>query len=335
MAEQFKAGKFGTVCMVGTFTDGKFKAHKDTTIGTITQRSMLNICGVENVDVVNDAVLADKRHLLMDKLTGKVKQNINALYNQLSFIGSQPEALRMFRISSGLLPLFDHPVFGELYNDAYLTKMIDNLLSRCKRVIDAHNIRVCTHPDQYVVINSHNADVRSKSINALRYHVYFMSRLTDASSTSINVHLNGRLDHLPEFDAGECDDLIPWLSLENEDKGSQYFVGDVFNTLDVCEKYGLKMLLDLHHHYALTGDLISINDGVIVRIVRTWGTSRPIMHVSQGKTEPTDRAHSDFINDCDLIDYIEPFSYIADIEVEAKAKHNAVVALCYECASRH
>jgi UV DNA damage repair endonuclease len=152
-----------------------------------------------------------------------------------------------------------------------------------------------------------------------------MERLTDVSKTSINVHLNGNLDHLPELDQGLYQDLIPWLSFENEDKNGKKFTGDTLNTLLVCEKYGIKMLFDLHHHYALTGDQVSINDSLVDRIVATWKGNTPIMHLSQGREEPTDRKHSDFITDTDLATYAADFLHITHLEIEAKAKTSAVL----------
>ena len=194
-----------------------------------------------------------------------------------------------------------------------------------KRVIDKHGIVIATHPDQYAVVNSESESVRLKSYRALYMHKYFMERLTTVERTSINVHLNGNLDHLPELDQGLHSDLVPWLSFENEDKNGRLFTGDVYNTLQVCEKYGIKMLLDLHHHCALTGDQLPINDSVIDRIVATWNGFTPIMHLSQGRDHATDKKHSDFITDRDLVAYATDFLHIAHVELEAKAKTSAVM----------
>lgn len=318
--------KIGTVCQTGTFdkSTGKFKQAKDTTIGTITQKSMLQICGVSSIDELTDQHIIDNRQKLSDKLTSKIKQNLNALHNQLLFVAEMPTQCHMLRISSNLLPMFDHPKFSVLYDDQLL-KLVDVLLLRCKRVIDKHSIVVCTHPDQYVVINSESEAVRLKAYKSLYCHKYFMERLTDVNKTSINIHLNGNLGYLPELDQGLYSDLIPWLSFENEDKNGRIFTGNVYNTLAVCEKYNIKMLLDLHHHYVLTDDQISINDSVIDRIVATWNGHTPIMHLSQGRDHPTDNKHSDFITDNELIAYAADFLHIAHIEIEAKAKTSSVL----------
>ncbi len=318
--------KIGTVCQVGNYSQDKqkFIQAKDTTIGTVTQKSMLQICGVASINELTDHHITDNYKKLSVKLTAKVKQNLNALYNQLVFVSQMPVQCHMLRISSNLLPMFDHPNFSQLY-DVQLLKLVDVLLARCKRVIDRHNIIVCTHPDQYSVINSESEAVRLKSYEALYMHKYFMERLTTSDKTSINVHLNGNLDHLPELDKGLYSDLIPWISLENEDKNGRLFTGDVLNTLQVCEKYGIKMLLDLHHHHALTHDQLDINSAIVDRIVATWNGNTPIMHLSQGKDTPTDRKHSDTITDGDLISYATNFLHIAHIEIEAKHKTDAVL----------
>ena len=331
--------KIGTVCQVGSYNHDKqkFIQAKDTTIGTVTQKSMLQLCGVSSIDELTDQHIADNYKKLSVKLTAKVKQNLNALYNQLVFVSQMPTQCHMLRISSNLLPMFDHPNFSQLY-DVQLLKLVDVLLARCKRVIDNHDIIVCTHPDCFNVLNSESEAVRLKSYRALYMHKYFMKRLTISDKTSINVHLNGNLDHLPELDNGMYDDLIEWLSFENCDKHGRLFTGDVYNTLQVCEKYGIKMLLDLHHHYALTGDQLSINDGVIDRIVATWNGSTPIMHLSQGKDFPTDRKHSDTITDSDLIKYAADFLHIAHIEIEEKHKTDAVLKFyndVLKCESDH
>jgi UV DNA damage repair endonuclease len=117
---------------------------------------------------------------------------------------------------------------------------------------------------------------------------------------------------------------VPWLSFENEDKNGKVFTGSVENTLEVCESYGIKMLFDLHHHYSLTGGQLSINDPLVDRIVSTWNGNTPIMHLSQGRENPTDKKHSDMITDSDLIVYASDFLHIAHLEIEAKAKTTAV-----------
>lgn len=319
-------GKLGTVCMVGDFdqSTGKFKAVKDTTIGTVTRKSMLQICKLDNIDDLTADHVAQYHKQLKAKLMPKVKQNINALYNQLMYVSQMPEGCQLFRISSNLLPMFDHPLFSAVYDKELLT-LVNVLLARCKKVIDKHSIRVCCHPDQYNVINSDNIKTRTQTFKCLYMHKYFMERLTD--DININIHLNGKLDHIPEFDQGLYSDLIPCLNFENEDKRGTVFVADTINTLQVCEKYGVKMLFDIHHHHVTTGDYLSVNAELLDRIVATWGNVRPLFHISQGREHSTDKKHSDFIT-CDwLASHVADYLHIGDVEVESKGKTTAVCDL--------
>ena len=320
------SGSLGTVCMVGSFDTitGKFKAVKDTTIGTVTRKSLLQICKLDKPEDLTQEIVAQYLPQLKAKVTPKIKQNINALYNQLVYISTMPQGCQLFRISSNLLPMFDHALFSAIY-DQELLSLVDALLSRCKRVIDTFSIRVCTHPDQYNVINSDTLKTRTQTFRSLYMHKYFMERLTVAAHTSINIHLNGKLDHIPEFDNGQHLDLLPWLSFENEDKKGSVFVADTYNTLAVCEKYNIKMLFDLHHHRAMAGSFLDLSSDILRRIVKTWGGVPPLFHVSQGREQQGDKKHSDFITDPVVIEQVRQLLKIGSVEVEAKGKTSAVL----------
>lgn len=319
----------GTVCMTGIFDKSKstFTAHKDTKMGTVTRKSMMQICGIDDPSLLTLDVVSKNSIKLKAKLLPKVKQNLNALYNQLVFVSGMPTECHALRVSSDLLPLFDHPVLGSLYDEDMLS-VVDMLLNRCKKVIDSHNIVVSTHPDQFVIINSVSQDTRNQSFATLIYHKYFMERLTTFDKSCINIHLEGNLDHLPEFDNGQYSDLIPWLSFENSDKNGKIFTGDTQNTLSVCEKYGIKMLYDCHHHLVMTGEYLDVGSTTFKRIISTWGNQTPFFHISQSReVDQVSRAHSDFIDNSMVIEQAKILSALGCLEVEAKAKTSAVLDL--------
>lgn len=319
--------KLGTVCMTGSFANGVFAAAKNTKMGTVTRKSMLHICGIDKPELLTVDLVNKHLPKLKSKLLPKVKQNLNALYSQLVFVSTMADRCKMLRISSDLLPLFDHPILCNVY-DNELLELIDLLLERCKRVIDAHGIVIATHPSQYTILNSVSEGVRLSAYNTLDYHIYFMSRLTTCDKTSINIHLEGNLDHLPEIDDGRFLHILPWLSFENSDKNGKVFTGDLLNTLDVCEKYGVKCLYDLHHHAVMTGESLSVTDPVFNRVLATWGESTPIFHVSQSReVDCISRSHSDFITDDYVIGQVYDLLHYGHVEVEAKGKTTAVLAL--------
>jgi len=257
-------------------------------------------------------------------LAKKVKSNLDALYKCLQYIGSRPEQERMFRVGSDLLPWFDSE-YNYMYDDA-LMFIIEHKLKRCRELIQRNNIRIVTHPDQYIIVDSLREDVRLKSIECLKYHKFFMERLTTvAEGGCINVHLHGKLGELPEIDAIREAGLVEWVTFENSDKGLS---GHEY-TLSMCERYGFRYVFDIHHYACLEGGRIEFNSPEMSRILATWtGKSRPKMHVSQSRENHDNiRAHSDFITDPSIIDYVRELLTVSDFSVEAKAKQLAVQQL--------
>lgn len=324
--------KIGTVCMIGSIQRktvkgelvDKFVSDKGTVLG-VCQQSALN----KIVESTGDVAAHKKLH-------DKVVSNVKALHACLKIVATWPEERRLFRIGSNLLPMFDHPVYSKYFDmvpkgsNMTTADMASHLLSLCKSVIDKYNIRVVCHPDQYNIINSQGAETRQRTISSLRMHKWFMERLTTPELGAINIHFSGHLDHIPEIN--EIQDLIPWLSFENDDTlphASTLPRAGLDQTLEACERYGVKMCFDMHHYFVETGSWLDIDDPRVERIVATWNGVRPVMHLSQSKmpngTRPQDLAkHSDRITDKTLIEYSAEFLRIADVEIEAKHKNIAV-----------
>lgn len=331
--------KLGTCCQI---LDADGKQYKNTVIGVVQQSALDKLLAVNLFD--NHKVIADNPSIRVDimqkdpvkfnkchdKVMQKVKQNLTALLNQLKHVSTMPDDCKMFRISSNLLPMFDHPQYKTLYNEKLLN-LVDYGLSLCKKVIDQHNIIVTTHPDQFNVINSDKEAVRLKSYTALEYHRYFMARLTTTDKSCINIHVTGKLDHLPELDQGLYSDLVPWLSFENDDTNKR---AGVFETLTFCQTYNIKMVYDLHHDYCENNGkgFITDDDRVMASIINTWQGQTPIFHVSDsrdpnGDTPKKLSPHSDYINNCDVIKRTKELLEFANVELEAKKKNLSIMDL--------
>lgn len=334
--------KLGTCCQI---LDSNGKQYKDTIIGTVQQSAIDKILSqglfedhktITNNPTLRTGILANdntKYKACHAKLLSKVKQNLNSLLKQLKHIAAMPEQCKMFRISSGLLPLFDHPEYSTLYDDK-MTTVIEYGLSLCKKIIDDNNIIVSAHPDQFVVINSDRESVRHKSFVTLEYHRYFLSQLTTADNSCINIHVTGKLDHIPELDQGLYSDLIPWLSFENDDTNIR---AGVLPTLTMCNKYNIKMVYDLHHDYCEhLGKRIAVDDDrIMASILNTWGTQTPLFHASDCRDSvPIDIAtprklspHSDYIVSGEVVDLVGELLEFANVDIEAKHKNLSVLDL--------
>ena len=325
--------KLGTCCQI---LDSNGKQIKNTIIGTVHQTTMDKIL---HGDTLKDDPKLRSELLCTnltgvkkcrDKLTEKVKQNLSALLLQLKHISKMPDDCKMFRISSNLLPMFDHPQYNMLYDDKLKT-LAEYGLSLCKRVIDEHNIIVSVHPDHFIKIDSDNEQVRLKSYIALEYHRYFLEQLTTFDKSCINIHVTCKLDHLPELDIGHYTELRKWLSFENDATVSR---AGVLGTLDFCQRYNIKMVYDLHHDFCehLGSHLAIRDDRVMASIINTWQGQTPIFHVSDsrdpsGNTPAKLNPHSDYINCSKVVELTRELLEFANVDIEAKQKTLSVLDL--------
>lgn len=331
--------KLGTCCQI---LDANGKQYANTVIGTVQQATLDKILASglfddHKVVTQNPAVRLDilqnnpvKFKQCHDKVLTKVKQNLAALLEQLKHISRMPEDCKMFRISSNLLPVFDHPEYHLLYDDKLKT-LVEYGLKLCKRVIDEHNIVVSCHPDKFSVINSDKESVRLKSFITLEYHRYFMEQLTTYNKSCINVHINGKLDHTPEFDQGLYPELRKWLSCENDDCLSH---AGVLETLAYCQEYNIKMVYDVHHDYCENSGTKrhADDDRIMASIINTWQGQTPIFHVSDSRDPSGDTPrrlspHSDYINCPNVVDRVSELLEFAMVDVESKKKNLSTLGL--------
>lgn len=296
--------KIGFACQVGSIVKDTFKQLPDTTIGTVT---------VSGISKLSD-------NAQYDKLVSKVKQNLRALSLQISYVSRLPQHLRMFRISSNLLPLVDHPELGQLY-DAQLWQLIAYNLDNIGKTIQQQDIRISLHPSQYTVLNSESNQTVTNSIRTLQFQYKILELLGKPSDSVINIHFNGRLDTLP---VNEMSDFKQHLSLENDEK-----TGNLDRVLKVCQQYNVRCVLDLHHYFCNTGSYLAVNDSRLDSVIETWDGIRPKLHLSQARDLLGGKrdiwAHSDTITDKELVKYTAQLLDRFDVMVEAKNKNLASV----------
>ena len=178
------------------------------------------------------------------------------------------------------------------------------------------------------MLNSDKEHVQVNAVGCLEYHHYFMSRLVAPNDRGvINIHCHGKLDHFPLFDQ-LSEGVRKMQTLENDERCLQ---GSTLNTLSMCEKYNLRYVFDLHHHYAETRQQ-RVDDNTLERIIATWNGERPLFHVSDSRdpdatTAATISPHSECIYNEWVIACTKELLGVADLEVESKAKQLSVIDL--------
>lgn len=80
--------------------------------------------------------------------------------------------LLFFRISSDLIPFASHPICKFAWH-----KFFQYELQRIGDYIKKYDIRISMHPDQFIVLNSHNEKIVQNSIRELRYHCKLLDEM--------------------------------------------------------------------------------------------------------------------------------------------------------------
>ena len=118
------------------------------------------------------------------RLIDTVTNNLDWLSEILTF--NVDHNLLFFRITSDLIPFASHPVCQ--FN--WFTYFKDKL-SSIGAFIKLNNIRISMHPGQYIVLNSLDEGILTRSIKELQYHTYILDALGLDVSAKIQVHIGG------------------------------------------------------------------------------------------------------------------------------------------------
>ena len=259
----------------------------------------------------------EKRLEVLDEL---YRHNLRVLFGALDFCAEHD--LHLYRMSANLFPLAD-------WEDGVGRQVLDSLepdMATFGPKAEALGIRVVVHPEQFVVLNSERPEVVENSIKMLEHHAFVFDRfgLPRSGWAAINIHggKGGRPNELAETILALPESVCSRLTLENDERA--YGAREI---LEVCKRAGVPMVFDAHHHVVKEG-LASFEDESVLELTQlartTWEPPEwQMVHLSNGKDGPLDNKHSDFITEVP-----SAFLEVLWVEVEAKAKEEAILGLC-------
>ncbi|RNB89266.1 UV DNA damage repair endonuclease UvsE [Brevibacillus nitrificans] len=237
----------------------------------------------------------------------------------------------LYRLPSEFVPLATHAV-AERWDWA---KEFAWDFQKAGEFIRNNGIRMTAHPGHFSILNSDKPSVVASTIKDFQYHARVFDLLGLDDNSVLVTHVGGIIDDkasaLERFAAHFeqlPEEVKKRLVVENDD--SSFSMVDV---LTLCERLGIPMVFDYHHHKCL-------NDGenwvdYVPRIIQTWGTRTPKMHMSSPKSEKDFRAHADNIDPDQFIELISPLAhYHVDIILECKNKDDALFTLRRELQKR-
>lgn len=272
------------------------------------------------------------------------EQNIQALQRQLVWVAASPKHLRMFRLSSDLLPAYTHPDWMWAYFEPSMVKLLETGFAKVGELARKHDIKISFHPGQFCVLASENPGVVENSIQEFEYHcdiIRYMGYGQQFQDFKCNVHIGGKLgpEGIKQAVRKLSREARNTLTIENAE-----FTWGLDASLELVDTCAL--VVDIHHHWINTGEYLDCNDPKLEQVLESWRGVRPTLHYSvsredllidhdtntlpdlkelkqQGFTSAKLRAHSDYYWNQAVNAWAASFLPRFDIMCESKEKNLA------------
>lgn len=278
------------------------------------------------------------------RLWDLMQHNIRAFTNLIDYVGNLEPNLRMLRLGSDCLPVYTEATWRYFWQLPDVRRYWESELAKTGELARQLDVRLSMHPGPFCVLASDNPSVVERSIEEFEYHADIIRSMgfgREFQDMKCNVHISGRKG--PQGIRDQMQRLSPEarnsITIENSEQtwgldASLELVDDV------------PLVIDIHHHYIMTGEYIHPRDDRFKRVLDSWRGVRPTIHYSvsredlitensayelpnlqelleQGYKKQKLRAHSDYMWNTACNAWAAEFSPYADIMVEARSKNVA------------
>jgi UV DNA damage endonuclease len=248
-----------------------------------------------------------------------------SLQSSLKFLRRTPWARA--KVESLYIHSVTHPRSGYRLDTLQNSGEVRALLEVARDTAAAARIRLSFHPDQFVVLNSVKPEVVASSVEEVEWQAE-LAEVIGADviclhGGSVAGGMDAAVDRLLAGIARLSERARSRLALENDDRSFP-----VIDLLPACLATGVPLILDAHHHRVLDGGL-SIEEATDWSLA-TWDDREPHFHVSSPRTawgQGDPRPHADYVDSGDVPAYWKALGRRLTVDVEAKAKERAVLAL--------
>ncbi len=267
-----------------------------------------------------------------EKLVEIIGKNLDSLDKILDY--NQENDIRLFRISSDLIPFGSSPVnrllWWDIFKDIFLA-----LGEKIKR----QQTRVSMHPGQYTLLNSTREEVVERAITDLTYHGRVLEAMGLDEAHKIILHIGGAYGNKQEAAdrfISKYHELDPEIKkrlvIENDDRS--FTVEDV---LEISVETGAPVVFDNLHHQVNPPDTEKSVLEWITACKQTWklqdGPQK--IHYSQQDLSKRPGAHSSTIRIREFLNFHKQLgSEDPDIMLEVKDKNLSAVK-CINCTLNH
>ncbi|KAJ8651769.1 UV damage endonuclease UvdE [Lichtheimia ornata] len=248
-------------------------------------------------------------------------QNVRDLSTLIEW--NEAHGIKFMRMSSDIFPFAGHKDYG------YSLDFAKSELECIGELAAKYKHRLTLHPGQFNQLGSPNPDVVENTIRDLSYHAEMLDLMKLPPDSIMIIHMGGvygdKASAIARFEENYknlTDAIKKRLVLENDELG--YSVTDL---LPVCQRLGIPLVLDWHHHDINPGEASETLLDLLPAINETWHRKgiKPKQHYSESRPGAVSaverRAHSDRVMN------LPPSSDDVDLMIEAKEKEQAVFQL--------
>jgi UV DNA damage endonuclease len=280
-----------------------------------------------------------------------LRWSLEALHAVLDYCARHD--IRMYRMTAALAPYATHPDLPQFHRQVDECRDELAALGAAARAAD---VRLSTHPSQYIVLNSEDPEIRAAAVRDVELQAAILDAMELGPEAVCVLHVGGAAGGLAEamgrFEAGLeplSDRARERLVIENDDR--TFALGHV---LELHRRTGLKVVWDILHHHCNDPDGVPDREALELAL-GTWPAGvRPKIHYSTPKTAmeerrrrvgrrverswvlPQLRAHADMIDPIGFEHFLRETAAGLDFDVmlEAKAKDLALLRLRDQLAAR-
>lgn len=258
-------------------------------------------------------------HYSLQRHIDIIKHNLGALQKILEF--NSQHGIQFFRISSQIIPFASHSICEIDWQKYFKIELL-----AIEKIIHKNQMRISMHPDQFIILNSLNPDILTRSIAELTYHAQFLDSLKLDETAKVQIHVGGVYDNKTTSMIRFCQNyqklpkmIKKRLVIENDDR--LYSVRDCY---EVYKHIKIPIIFDNFHHERLNNQE-SMLEALLI-CLSTWRKidGRPMIDYSQQQPKSRLGKHAQHLNKRELRNFLWKTAELDfDLMLEIKDKEKS------------